>query len=198
MLYSSFPLVIYLTHDSLSATFSVHPTLSFPCCVQNLFSMSVSPFLPCKSACGNIQYLFLSYEVGLDVENYRFKLNDMLIFLFWMFTINAIIIFLPITFSPTLSLMSSKELIKHGLETLMENIYPQRSWFFGSDFNTYTCVTVVLSFLFEHKTLLTCFMHLAPLSYTCELHYSSLSCDVQVPKPMHETLNEYIFGGLML
>ena len=132
--------------------------------------------------------MFLSYEVGLDVENYRFKLNDMLVFPFWVFTLNAIIIFLPITFFPTLSLMSSKELIKHGLETHMENIYPQRSWYFCSDFDTYTCVTVVLSFLFEHKNLLTCFIHLATLSSTCELqHYSSLSCDVQVPKLKHET-----------
>ena len=49
--YSKFPLAIYFTYDNISfhVTLSIHLTLSSPLPMSiNLFSMSVSPFLPCK------------------------------------------------------------------------------------------------------------------------------------------------------
>ena len=49
-IYSNFPLAVYFTYGNvyISITFSICPTFSFPCCIQNLFSVSASLSLPCK------------------------------------------------------------------------------------------------------------------------------------------------------
>ena len=50
VLYSSFPLASYFTHDivcvSMLPTFSICPTISWPCCVQKFIPTSASPFFP--------------------------------------------------------------------------------------------------------------------------------------------------------
>ncbi|CAN0542117.1 unnamed protein product [Rangifer tarandus platyrhynchus] len=47
---SNFPLAICFTYDDVNVPvlLLVFPTLSFPCSVQSLFSMSASLFLPCR------------------------------------------------------------------------------------------------------------------------------------------------------
>ena len=49
--YSKFPLAVYFTYGNVSfhVTLSIHLTLSFPLPMSiSLFSMSVSPLVPCK------------------------------------------------------------------------------------------------------------------------------------------------------
>ena len=52
VLYSSFPLASYFTHDivymSMLPTFSICPTISWPCCVQQCIPTSASPFFAFK------------------------------------------------------------------------------------------------------------------------------------------------------
>ena len=51
VLYSSFPLAIYFTHDKsiyINANFSVCPPYPSPSVSTSLFSTSASPFVPCR------------------------------------------------------------------------------------------------------------------------------------------------------
>ena len=50
VLHSKFPLAIWFTYGDVNVPMLllVIPTLSFPCSVQSLFSMSASLFLPCR------------------------------------------------------------------------------------------------------------------------------------------------------
>ena len=50
VLHSKFPLAIWFTYGDVNVPMLllVIPTLSFPCSVQSLFSVSASLFLPCR------------------------------------------------------------------------------------------------------------------------------------------------------
>ena len=78
--YSKFPLAIYFTYGSVSfhVTLSIHPTLSSPFPMSiSLFSMPVSPLLPCKYI---LQYDFSRFHICVLEYDIYLSLSDSLHF----------------------------------------------------------------------------------------------------------------------
>ena len=74
--YSKFPLALYFTHGNVSfhITLSIHLTLSSPLPMSiNLFSMAVSPLLPCKYI---LQYHFSRFHIYVLEYSIYLSLSD--------------------------------------------------------------------------------------------------------------------------